>query len=88
MRRPTIVDEFFNQVVWYGGLPMRLGDVVKDMDAVAKTWDAKNWMRIRDAGLMGLFQFNKDHPVSPEVAPISYEEFYNRIRKPEMELAK
>ncbi len=68
--------DYFNEVIWYGGFPMRRGDVIKDLDKVAKSTGAKNPLSLRDAGLMGLDSYNKNHPMPPETQPITLSQFY------------
>jgi len=68
-------DIVFNEVYSYGGFPMRLGDIITDMDTTAKQLDKKNWFRIREAGLSGLMQRHKYQPLT-DTEPISLEQFY------------
>ena len=79
MKRQTLVDEYFNEVVSYGGFPLRRGDVITDLEEVAKSTGQKNWLRIRDAGLIGNTQFNERHPLPPGTKPITLAEFYKII---------
>jgi len=76
-KRETLVDKVMNEVVLYGGFPVRYGTMVKHLDEVAKSTGEKNWMAIRDAGLMGHATREKLHPTKlPEdVQPLTYEEF-------------
>ena len=80
MKRLTILDEYMGEVVSYGGFPMRRGDVIKDLTDVAKSVRPNNWLSIRDAGLIGLDQFNKTHPLPPGIEPISLERFNEIVR--------
>ncbi len=76
MKRLTLLDKHMNQVIWYGGLPIRRGDMIKDLDEVAKSWDSKNWFKIREAGLLGNYQFNEKHGYPPEgTTPLTLNEF-------------
>ena len=79
MRRPTLVDQYFNEVVSYGGFPMRRGDVITDLDKVARSTGEKHWLSIRDAGLMGNTQYNERHPLPPNTEPITLAQFYEII---------
>lgn len=76
MRRPNAVDQYFNEVVSYGGFPLRRGDVIADLQEVAKSTGVKNWLSIRDAGLIGNTQYNERHPLPPGTEPITLDEFY------------
>ena len=82
MRRPTLVDIYMNEVVSYGGFPMRRGDVITDLDKVARSTGQKNWLSIRDAGLIGNTQYNKMHPLPQDTEPITLAEFYEIIGEP------
>lgn len=77
-KKMTVVDEMMNRKVLYGGLPVRYSTVVKHMGEVAKSQDPKDWMRLRDAGLIGFDQGLRLHPerVLPDDATVlSYEQF-------------
>jgi len=76
-RKSTLLDKVMDEVVVYGGLPVRYGTMVRHLDEVAKSTGEKNWMAIRDAGLMGHRQRERMHPTElPEdVEPLTYEEF-------------
>ena len=75
MRRMRAIDEVLNEVYLYGGFPLRLGDIITDMDKTAKQLDKNNWFSIREAGLAGLMRFNRWHPLEG-AEPISLERFY------------
>ena len=76
MKRLTLVTEHMNQPVYYGGFILRRGDVIRHLDEVAKTWDKKNWFRLREAGLLGNYQYNEMHGYPPtHTIPISLVEF-------------
>mgnify|MGYP001583289000 CR=1 FL=1 len=77
MKRERLIDKVMNEVVWYGGLPVRYGNVCTDLEKVAKSTGEKNWLAIRDAGLMGLSSFNRQHPVPPGTEPITLAQFYS-----------
>lgn len=76
MKHQNLVDKYFNEVVRYGGLPLRRGDVITDLDMVAKSTGQRNWLSIRDAGLMGLDFYNERHPLPPNTEPITLKRFY------------
>ena len=65
-KRVTLMDEHLNQVVWHGGFPVRRGDVLHHLSEIARSWDKNNWLRIRDAGMLGNYQYNKHHGYPPE----------------------
>ncbi len=79
-KRITAMDIHMNEVIWYGGFPMRRGDAIADMDKFAqecaKADGRKSWLSIRDAGLSGNYQFNERHPMPPDTEPITLKEFY------------
>jgi len=75
-RKPTIVDEHMSQVIYAGGLPLRRGDYIAYLDEVAKSQDTHNWLRLRDASLLGNYQFNERHGYPPEgTKPLTLVEF-------------
>ncbi len=74
-KRERLIDKVMNEVIWYGGLPMRYGDVMRDLEATAKSTGEKNWLPIREAGMMGVIQFNRSHPMPEGTEPVSYAEF-------------
>lgn len=76
MKHHNLVDEYFNEVIYYGGLPLRRGDAITDLDEVAKSTGERNWLPIRDAGLMGLEFFNRRHPMPPDTEPITLDQLY------------
>ncbi len=83
-KRLNAVQQHLNQVVWFGGQPLRRGDVMLYLEEVAKTYDAKNWLRIRDAGMLGNYQFNEKHGYPPEgTEPLSLAEFKKVIGEEE-----
>ena len=80
MKRETLIDKYMNQVIWYGGFPMRRGNVIHDLDKVAqevaKQDGRKSWLSLRDAGIMGSDFYNDHHPMPEGIEPISLERFY------------
>ena len=70
------IDKVLNEVYYYGGLPLRLGDIIADMDEKAKELDKEHWFNIREAGLSGLMSFNKFTPLN-DVEPLTLSEFHN-----------
>ncbi len=74
-KKERILDKIMNEVIWYGGLPMRYGDVMRDLEETAKSTGEKNWLRIRDAGLVGVSQFNERYPMPEGTEPVTYAEF-------------
>jgi len=81
MKRLTLVNEHMNQVIWAGGLPIRRGDYIAILDEFAKEQDPQNWLRLRDAVLMGNYQFNKKHGYPPpDTQPYTREQFKRSIR--------
>ncbi len=75
-KRQTLMDEHLNQVVWFGGLPIRRGDMMTYLTEVAQEQDYDNWLRIRDAGMLGNYQFNERHGYPPEgIEPLTLSEF-------------
>ena len=73
--RVTMLDKMMNEVILYGGFPMRRGDVISHLDKVAKSTGEKNWLRIRDAGLLGVEQYNDMHPIAPNAEYLTLAEF-------------
>ncbi len=75
-KRIRAIDTYMNEVIYYGRLPLRRGDVITDLDKVARSTGQKNWLSIRDAGLMGNQFYNDRHPVPEGTEPITLAEFY------------
>ena len=76
MKRRTLVDEHMSQVISAGGLPLRRGDYIIYLDEVAKSQDPKNWLRLRDAALLGNYQYHEMHGYPPEgTEPLTLAEF-------------
>lgn len=74
--RQTLVDKHLNQVVWFGGLPIRRGDMITYLTEQAKELDKDNWFRIREAGMLGNYQFQEKHGYPPEgTEPYTLAEF-------------
>ena len=65
------MNKYLNEVVSYGGLPLRKGSVILDLQKICSS----NW----DAGLMGLDAHNKMHPLPPGTEPITLAKFYQII---------
>jgi len=84
LKRETLVDKVMNKVVLYGGLPVRYGTMFRHLEEVAKATGEKNWMAIRDAGLMGYVQSERMHPTElpDDVEPLTYEEFEELMALP------
>jgi hypothetical protein len=81
-KRRTMVEQHLDRVIWFGGFPMRRGDVMAYMGEVAKSQDPKNWLRLRDAGLLGNYQYNEKHGYPPEgTEPISLSDFRKIVDK-------
>lgn len=84
-KHQTLTDEHMNQVIWAGGLPIRRGDYITYLDEVAKeqakiikeeTGKDYSWLRLRDAGMLGNYQFNEKHGYPPEgTKPYTLAEF-------------
>lgn len=76
-KRETAMDRIMNQVTLYGGIPVRYGTMIQDMDNKAKEADPKNWFKIREAGLMGHDQAERLHPYKfpDDVEPLTLKEF-------------
>lgn len=74
----------FDKVVLYGGLPVRYSTVVRHLDEVARATGEKDWMKVRDAGLMGFRQSEARQKIElPEdVEPLTYDEFKKVINLP------
>lgn len=87
-KRETLTDKVMNEVVIYGGFPVRYGTLFRHLDEVAKEIVKKNpsenAMGIRDAGLMGFCQRERMHPTElpDDVEPLTYEEFKEAIEIP------
>jgi len=65
-----------NDIILYGGVPVRYSTAVRDLDEKARATGEKDWMKIRDAGLIGLSQFSERHgPLPDDVQPLTYDEF-------------
>ena len=79
-KKLTMTDEYYNEVLWYGGFPLRQGDIIRDLDTVAqqvaKANGLKSWIGLRDMGIIGNQQFNDRHPMPEGTQPITLEEFY------------
>ena len=81
------MDKHMSQVVWFGGLPIRRGDMITYMDEVAKSQDKDNWFRIREAGVLGNYQFNEQHGYPPEgTTPLSLAEFRRIVDGEEVDI--
>jgi hypothetical protein len=81
-KKRTMVEQHLDRVIWFGGFPMRRGDVMTYMGEVAKSQDPKNWLRLRDAGLLGNYQYNEQHGYPPEgTEPISLSDFRKIVDK-------
>ena len=75
-KKPNAMTKHFDQVIWFGGFPMRRGNVYAYLEEVAKSTGEKNWLAIRDAGMMGSYQYNEKHGYPPEgTEPISLADF-------------
>jgi hypothetical protein len=76
MKKETITDRVMNRVTLYGGVPVRYGDMVQDMDRKAKEYDSVNWMQVRDAGLAGHDRYEITRPFSfpADVQPLTLQE--------------
>jgi len=77
-----ILDTIMNEVYYYGGLPLKLGDIIQDMDKTAKQIDKHNWFKIREAGLLGLMQYHHFKPLIG-VKPLSLTEFQQILGREE-----
>lgn len=64
-----------SEVIWYGGLPVRYSTAAVHLEEMAKGTGKKNWMAIRDAGLIGLENYNKRNPMPAEADPLTLKEF-------------
>lgn len=81
-KRITILDEHMNQVIYAGGLPIRRGDYIKCLDEICKSQDPKNWFRLREASMLGNYQFNEKHGYPPEgTIPLTLTEFKNIVER-------
>lgn len=88
-KRQTLMDKHLNQVVWFGGLPIRRGDMITYLDEQAKELDKDNWFRIREAGMLGNYQFNEKHGYPPEgTEPYTLAEFRMIVGDTEPVVAK
>jgi len=75
-RRVTLMEEHLNRVVWYGGLPMHRGDVLHHLGEGARSTGEPNWLRIRDAGMLGNYQYNEQHGYPTEgTIPLTLTQF-------------
>ena len=83
-KRKTMMQEVFDRVVVYGGLPVRYGTVFRYLEDVAKATGEKNWMAIRDAGLMGFQSSERLRPyeLPEDVEPLTYDEFKQVVDLP------
>jgi hypothetical protein len=74
------MDKYMNEVIWYGGFPMRRGDVILHLDRVAqqvaRATGRKSWLSLRDAGLMGNSFYNDRHPMPEGTEPITLQQLY------------
>jgi len=81
VKAKSVRQQIGNKVVVYGGLPVRYSTMARHLQEVAqkiaKAEGRKDWMGLRDAGLMGHRQRERMHPTElPEdVEPLTYEEF-------------
>lgn len=77
IRKPNIMDEVMNEVVIYGGFPVRYSTMLQHLQDVAKSSGEKNWLPIAHAGEMGWRHWRERHPykLEDDVEPLTYEEF-------------
>lgn len=77
----SVLEKVAGKVIIYGGFPVRYPTAVRHLDEVARSTGEKNWMAIRDAGLVGLSQ-SKQPDLPDDVQPLTYEEFKTVINLP------
>lgn len=81
-KKQSLAQQHLSQVVWFGGFPMRRGNVMSYLEEVAKSQDKDNWFRIREAGMLGNYQYNERHGYPPEgTEPISLADFKKIVDK-------
>jgi len=81
VKAKSVRQQIGNKVVVYGGLPVRYSTMARHLQEVAqkiaKAEGRKDWMGLRDAGLMGHSQAERMHPTElpDDVEPLTYDEF-------------
>ena len=74
--KPAKKPAYGSEIINYGGMPVRFSTAAVHLEKVAKSTGKKDWMGLRDAGLMGLTQRMRRHPdeFPDDVQPLTLDE--------------